>query len=81
MRHRVGAFNEDDLDNPIVPCTCIGFHPPAEGEGFAVFVVVEDTRPHMMLKKTWFFFTLLSGSQANGHGRPAGVSYCFVVAA
>ena len=28
-----------------------GFHPPAEGEGSAVFVVFEDTRPHMMFKK------------------------------
>ena len=33
---------------------------PAEGEGSAVFVVFDDTRPHMMFKKTCFFFPLLS---------------------
>ena len=55
VRQWVEAFHEDNLDNPIVPCTCIGFHPPAEGEGSAVFVVFEDTRQHMMLEKNVFF--------------------------
>ena len=54
VRPWVEAINEDNLDNPIVPCTNIGFHPPAEGKGSAVFVVFEDTRPHMMFKNTFF---------------------------
>ena len=59
VRHWVKAFNEDNLDNPIVPFTCIGFHPPAEGAGSAVFVVFENTRPHMMFKKTLFLHAAL----------------------
>ena len=54
-RQWVEAFNEDNLDNPIVPCPSIGFHPPAEGERSTVFVLFEDTRPHMMFKKSVFF--------------------------
>ena len=55
MLQWVEAFNEDNLDKPIVPCTCIGFHPLAEGEASTVIVVCEDTRPHMMFEKTCFF--------------------------
>ena len=58
MRQWVDALSVCNLLNPIVTCPSIGFHPPADGEGPAVFVVFEDTRLQLMFKKTCFFLVL-----------------------